>query len=286
MIYNCSVENAPLAEIARMGPIGLLEAGIPCQPFSTARRLEAGGQKKRDMSLAPEAHALGDMVFWTLHAAAVLNPAAIVAEETPGFLAPGCGAGWIFRTALERMGYRVEAKVVDPAKDGYGELQSRKRAVIVATTGQAFQWPKPEPNLQRTMAEILLDPDDPRCEWFDESTKPWFFRHAQRHRERGNGFGNVLEIRTTDLFCPTITKRYFALRGGSPVAVHPRQEGVYRFLTIPEVVALTGLPEDYVLPESKTIAGEIMGQGVLVGFFRRIFETVRRQEVAAESEVA
>jgi len=56
--------------------------------------------------------------------------------------------------------------------------------------------------------------------------------------------------------------------------VRPGREGWFRWLTLPEVKAITGLPAEYDLGPAKTRAGEIMGQGVLANVFRRIIEAV------------
>ena len=90
-MYCCSVEDVPWDELADLAPIGLLEMGIPCEPFSAIRRLDRGGQSKRNQQLPPEAHELGDMVYWALKAADVLNPHTVIVEQVPKFLDSGAG---------------------------------------------------------------------------------------------------------------------------------------------------------------------------------------------------
>jgi DNA (cytosine-5)-methyltransferase 1 len=88
--------------------VGLLTAGVPCEPFSRIRTLNKGSQTKRDKNLAPEAHELGDMVFWTLRAVD--------------------RAGQILQNALRRMGYSVEGRILDPSE--YGELTGRRQSTL------------------------------------------------------------------------------------------------------------------------------------------------------------
>ena len=272
-MYNCSVEQVPWEQLAKLAPVGLLEMGIPCEPFSAIRCLDRGGQEKRNRDLPPEAHELGDMVYWAIKAADVLNPHTVIVEEVPRFLESG--AGFILRLALNRMDYHVDARIIDPIK--YGALTGRKRAVIVATTYEQIDWPQPMPGTDRRLGEILDDiPADSEL-WFNRDTKPWLYDHWQRQTERGNGF-EPPKLTADSPSCPTIKKRYFAGQGDNPVVQHPdpRMRDHHRWLTLDEVRRLMGLPEDYDLGAAKTTAGEVLGQGVQVETFTRLVASVTR----------
>lgn len=267
---NSCVSEADFEAVLRQhGRVGLLHAGIPCEPYSVIRR-NAGNNVKVDKALAPEAHELGDMTFWVLRAVDILNPHTVVLEETPKWLESG--SGWIARHALTRMGYNVDARIID-ALD-LGAITSRKRAYTIGTMHPVVRWPEPVARTQR-MQDVLLPPDDPRCEWFtrEGGTKSWLFDHWDRQTEKGNGFASQL-VRYTDERIGTIKKRYFAGQGDNQVVVHPDDPSRYRWLTICEVKHIMGLPETYDLGEAKTIAGEIMGQGVEVGAVARIIQSV------------
>jgi len=274
-MINTSVEEAPWDELASLAPIGLLEMGIPCEPYSAIRRLNRGGQTKRDKALPPEAHELGDMVYWALKAADVLNPHTVIVEQIPRFLASG--AGFILRLALQRMGYTVDAQVINPID--YGAMTGRRRAVIVASTFDSIDWPAPSGgDPTRILGDLLDDVPDDSDLWFDRTTKPWLYRHWDRQTARGNGFEPPkLTARSTS--CPTIKKRYFAGQGDNPVIQHPRKIGMHRWLTLTEVRRLMGLPESYDLGTTKTAAGEVLGQGVEVGTFAQIIRSVTRKGV-------
>ena len=73
-----------------------------------------------------------------------------------------------------------------------------------------------------------------------------------------------------------ITKRYFAGQGDNPVVkdTRPGREGWFRWLTLSEVKRLIGLPDQYDLGCTRTTAGEVLGQGVLVDVFHRIIRSV------------
>lgn len=261
--HNMSVEQVPLDVLHAMRPLGLLTLGIPCEPYSKIRRLNRGGQVKRDKSLPPEAHELGDMFYWGLRAVEATNPHTVVIEEVPDFLK--AAAGFVTQQVLRRMGYNVEARVVDPTE--YGSLTGRKRAVIVATTNPQVRWPEPETN-KLQLGHIL---DGEPHEWFDAKTKPWLFNHWLKQTAKGNGF-EPPRLREDATRVPTIKKRYFAGQGDNPVVAHPTKPGTVRWFTLDEVKRLHGVPAGYNLKGSQTTAGEVLGQGVEVRTFRKIIE--------------
>lgn len=262
IMLNTSIEQADLHSLAEaVGPIGLLDLGIPCEPFSTARRSGKRGN-------VPEAHDLGDMTFWALRAVDIFNPHTVVVEEVPGYLESG--AGEILQRSLERMGYTVDARVFNSAD--YGMLTSRKRAVIVATTFPEVRWPVP---IERTrvLGDMLIDAESAEAEWFDRESKGWLYRHWENQTAKGNGFAPpVLGRESTSVGC--IKKRYFAQQGDNPVVGHPIDPTKHRWLTLKEVKNLMGLPSEYYLGEARTKAGEIMGQGVAVEFFATLIKAV------------
>ena len=272
-MYNCSVEEVPWDELARLAPIGLLEMGIPCEPFSAIRRLDRGSQIKRSRQLPPEAHELGDMVYWALKATDVVNPHTVIVEQVPQFLESG--AGLILRLALQRMGYAVDARIVNPL--AFGELTGRKRAVIVATSFDEVRWPEVVAR-PRQLGEVLDNVPDDNELWFNRETKPWLYEHWERQTARGNGF-EPPKLTATCTSCPTIKKRYFAGQGDSPVVQHPRKIDHHRWLTLDEVRRLMGLPDKYDLGSAKTITGEVLGQGVQIDTFTQIIRSVTNTRV-------
>lgn len=274
-LNSCISEVDWRAVRAKVGPVGLFHAGIPCEPFSAIRRND-GSNVKVNKALAKEAHELGDMTFWTLLAVDTLNPHSVIIEEVPAWLESG--AGQIARHALARMGYTVDARVVDAAD--LGGMTSRKRAVMVATSFAAVVWPEGGQDSAK-LSSVLLSAEDSRCEWFSRETesKSWLFDHWDKQTAKGNGFASAV-IRYDDVKVGTIKKRYFAGQGDNPVVAHPTQPGLYRWLTIEEVKAIMGLPADYWLGSTKTLAGEMMGQGVEVTSMTAIVRSVMTEGCA------
>lgn len=256
VMFNMSISEVSVEELPE---VELITMGIPCKPFSNARH--------RDRSTVPEDHELGDLVFWALKIIDHLNPASIVIEEVPGFM--HSGAGFILMNALRRMGYNLWHETLDAAD--YGQLTGRKRAVIVAHT-DGYEAPIPS-TTEQCLGDLLEDDDG----WFTKETKPWLFNHWKRQTAKGYGFapsGNRLCTEQSTRV-GTIKRRYFAQQGDNPVVCHPTEPGKCRWLTVTEVKRLHGVPDDYQLPKAKTVAGEILGQGVSVGLFEQVIAGIQ-----------
>lgn len=265
--HNGHLYQGCISEVAMRGlpQVDLFIGGIPCEPFSRARRQV--GNSKRTVGGYVD-HDLADMTFWALMVIDACNPRTIILEEVEDFVTSELGV--IAVKVLERMGYTVESRVIDGTQ--YGALTTRKRSVVAAVTDGPINWPAPYANT-RTMGEILHSVDDPRCEWFHIDDKTWLRDHWEKQTAKGNGFISQ-QLHPDTPSVQAITKRYFAGQGDNPVVCHPTKADTFRWLTIDEVKSIMGLPESYDLGDAKTTAGEIMGQGVLVDVFRQIIESI------------
>jgi DNA (cytosine-5)-methyltransferase 1 len=285
----CGIQDADLETIAaQVGPVGLYHGGVPCEPYSAIRRND-GTNTKVDKTLPPEAHELGDMTYWNLRAIEIFNPHTVVLEEVPQYL--DSASGYITQHVLHRLGYTVDSRVFNSAD--FGGLTARKRAVIVATTFDRVDWPEPVPATRRLL-DILTPAEDSSCEWFTRTTpsKSWLFDHWAKQQARGNGLFSAI-VDYDDLTIGTIKKRYLAGQGDNQVVLHPADREKlkvdamdptvrYRWLTVNEIKRLMDLPDSYYLGETKTTAGEILGQGVHVGMFTAIIKSVTRQFAVQE----
>jgi DNA (cytosine-5)-methyltransferase 1 len=266
-MFNLSVEDAPLDQLP---PVELLTLSPPCEPYSVARRRDKITGAKRDRSLPPEAHPLSDLTIWAAYIIRKLNPATVVIEQAPGYLTSG--TGYMIQHFLKRAGYTVEARVLDPRD--YGELTGRRRTVIVAHSGSNFQWPQPSRATQ-TFADIRDDESVLQDQYFTAETKPWLVNHWNTQIAKGNGFAST-QISDDSTSVPCITKRYMAGQGTGAVVKNTITENCWRWLTLNEIRKLHRIPDSYQLSDtSKTLSGEIIGQGVIVSLFKTIIEATR-----------
>ena len=221
-------------------------------------------------TLPPEAHPLSDLTIWAAHIIRKLNPATVVIEQAPGYLTSG--TGYMIQHFLKRAGYTVEARVLDPRD--YGELTGRRRTVIVAHSGSNFQWPQPS-HATQTFADIRDDESTLQDQYFTAETKPWLINHWNTQVAKGNGFAST-QISNESTSLPCITKRYMAGQGTGAVVKHTITENCWRWLTLNEIRKLHRIPDSYQLSDSsKTLSGEIIGQGVIVSLFKRIIDATR-----------
>jgi DNA (cytosine-5)-methyltransferase 1 len=266
-MFNLSVEDAPLDQLP---PVELLTLSPPCEPYSVARRRDKITGAKRDRSLPPEAHPLSDLTIWAAYIIRKLNPATVVIEQAPGYLTSA--TGYMIQHFLKRAGYTVEARVLDPRD--YGELTGRRRTVIVAHSGSNFQWPQPSRATQ-TFADIRDDESVLQDQYFTAETKPWLVNHWNTQIAKGNGFAST-QISDDSTSVPCITKRYLAGQGTGAVVKHMIIDNCWRWLTLNEIRKLHRIPDSYQLSDtSKTLSGEVIGQGVIVSLFKTIIEATR-----------
>lgn len=266
-MFNLSVEDAPLDQLP---PVELLTLSPPCEPYSVARRRDKITGAKRDRSLPPEAHPLSDLTIWAAYIIRKLNPATVVIEQAPGYLTSA--TGYMIQHFLKRAGYTVEARVLDPRD--YGELTGRRRTVIVAHSGSNFQWPQPSRATQ-TFANIRDDESVLQDQYFTAETKPWLVNHWNTQIAKGTGFAST-QISDDSTSVPCITKRYMAGQGTGAVVKNTITENCWRWLTLNEIRKLHRIPDSYQLSDSsKTLSGEIIGQGVIVSLFKTIIEATR-----------
>jgi DNA (cytosine-5)-methyltransferase 1 len=263
-MFNMSIADVPVDELRAL-PVELLNISAVCGPYSNVRTVTRG-QGKRDRAQVPEASPDGDLTMWAAAFIHLLNPATIVFEQVPAWLESGAGAS--MKGYLERLGYKVETKIFDGNQ--YGELQKRKRAVMVAHSDDgSFNWPEPSP-VARTLGDELDPEEEVAGEYFTEKEKGWLFEHWRKQAAKGNNFkGTKLTRESTSV--PAIKSRYFAQQGDNPVVCHPSENSV-RWFTFAEARRLQGIPEDFYLgeQENKTVAGAALGQGVIVSLFQKI----------------
>lgn len=265
LMFNMSVADVPLDELPE---VEILTIGIPCEVFSNLRTTTRGTGQKRDRSQVPEAqHIDADLTMWAALIIERVNPATVIIEEAKEWL--NSGAGWMMRHFLTRLGYSVDARVIDAVE--YGELMNRRRSVMIATSDTEINWPREERTARR-LGDIFDTPEEVEGTWFDADSKAWLFRHWTNQRAKGNGF-EAVKVTAESATIKTITKRYLSGQGDGSVIAHDSEPGVCRWFSLAEIRRLFGVPESFILPSAKTTAGEVIAQGVIVTLFQKIIET-------------
>lgn len=263
--HEGTMHNSDVAEVIleELEQVEFLIGGIPCEPFSIARKNKGKETKSSAM------HQNIDLSMHFLIIVKKVNPRKIILEEVTPYLKSEIGIATI--SALKRMGYNIEVKQVSGTQ--FGEVTTRKRVVIIASYDEIKSMKFI--SINKKICDVLQNVNDTECKWWNRKTKSWVFINWEKEKAKGNNFQS--QIITYDSVEPvqTIPKRYFAQQAGNPVVKHPTLSDTYRWLTLTEVKRIMGLPDDYDLGDTKTIAGEVLGQGVLVNMFKKIFQEIK-----------
>lgn len=241
----------------------VLAAGIPCDCFGNTgiTGKKAHGKK------AKEAGDTGSLAYHVLSLVEKIRPALVLIEQVPGFAHSAIGD--IVRSVLKVRGYNLAEQIIPAAE--YGSLSRRERFVLVASIGKQFSFNKQRFFKIKTIGDILEIPLEDR-EWLTKENSnaiAMFLRNEIEHKNRGNNF-KMARTHVTDTVVKTITKGYYKNRLTDPILVNPNNPNQYSFFTPRELARINGLPDNFILPETKTTAGEIIGQGVAYDMFYSI----------------
>jgi DNA (cytosine-5)-methyltransferase 1 len=266
----------------------VLAAGFPCQPFSIA-----GVSKKRSLG-QPDGFACNTQGTLFFDVARIIDshrPAAFILENVKNLRSHDAGNTLriILDTLEQGLGYQVFSKIID-AK-GFVP-QHRERIFIVGfREPTSFSWDDLRLPARDTMSlSSILHPQDgsePIEEPFTTgkkakvnekyilSEKLWTYlqNYAQKHREKGNGFGFGL-VRKNDT-SRTLSARYY--KDGSEILVS-RGRGRPRRLTPRECSRLMGFDEPgrpLQIPVSDTRAYKQFGNAVVPKVVDEVFRIMK-----------
>jgi DNA (cytosine-5)-methyltransferase 1 len=251
----------------------VLVAGFPCQPFSIA-----GVSKKNSLGKAHgfECTTQGTLFFDVARIIAAKRPKAFLLENVKNLVSHDKGRTLqiILETLRDELGYHVQYRVLDGGKF---TPQHRERILIVGyRQPTAFDFAALElPQTPHSLAEILHPEDGseiPEEQYtlgrnalvnpkYILSQKLWQYLqdYAQKHREKGNGFGFGLV--TPKDTARTLSARYY--KDGSEILV-ARGKSNPRRLTPRECARLMGFPDSFKIPVSDTQAYKQFGNSVVV----------------------
>ena len=202
---------------------------------------------------------------------------------------------------LEPLGYYVNYGVLDAAD--YGTPQSRKRGIFLIS--KIRKWEFPEKMKKISVKDVIGDL--PSLESGETSNIPWHYakKHVDRHvlwmkhtptgktafeneiyypqKEDGvriKGYNTTYKRIDWDKPAPTVTMCNGAI--SSQNNVHPGRklsDGTYsdaRVLSILEIMRLTGLPDDWDIPEnaSDNFIRQVIGEAFPPKYSAKLLETI------------
>jgi DNA (cytosine-5)-methyltransferase 1 len=258
--------------------LDLLDGSPPCQPFSTAGTLQRGWGKERDYG--DHSQRADDLVYEYARLVGEVRPRAFVMENVKG-LVMGVAKGYFLRlmSDLRAHGYRVGASVLDA--QWLGVPQSRQRVFIIGMREDLDLEPTfPEPLPYRySMVDALphlrgstyefdtkghnqaphsrSDPEQHPVHAIalSNGAAPWHHTLVTGRTGSYEGVGYARRPFDLEAPSPTVqatgasTTRIEVTGGDAPRGAEP---GERRKLTIPEVAALCGFPEDFAVEGAYT----------------------------------
>jgi DNA (cytosine-5)-methyltransferase 1 len=272
--YKAWFGDLPAGDITKIDPASIpdhdvLAAGFPCQPFSIA-----GVSKKNSLGRAHgfKDVAQGTLFFHVVTIAEIKRPPVILLENVKNLLSHDKGNTWkVIHSNLVDLGYKVFFQVIDAANF---VPQHRERIFIVcfdpAVFGEnpPFSFPQ-MPEQKPVFRSVLEKAPDPR---YTLSDHLWTYlqNYAQRHKEKGNGFG--FGLAKFDGITRTLSARYY--KDGSEILI-PQPKKNPRRLTPREAARLMGFPDNLPIVVSDTQAYKQFGNAVVPP----VAEAVARQIV-------
>lgn len=241
----------------------VLLAGFPCQPFSIA-----GVSKKRSMGRPTgfEDKTQGTLFFEVARIIRDKRPRAFLLENVKNLISHDKGNTFktIVMTLERELGYKIRYRVLDASQ---WSCQHRERIYIVGfRDGTDFTFEDLDvPEIRtRMLSDILQSDVDDR---YTLSNRLWetLQRHAEKHRERGNGFGYGLT--PLDSTTRTLSARYH--KDGSEILV-PQGGRNPRRLTPRECARLQGFPDSFIIPVTDTQAYREFGNSVSIPVVRSV----------------
>lgn len=262
--YKAWFGEMPAGDIRKIKPTDIpshdiLAAGFPCQPFSIA-----GVSKKISLGMA---HGFkdknqGNLFFYLATIIEAKRPPVLLLENVKNLQSHNKGRTWgVIKETLEDLDYVVFHKIHDAA---YWVPQHRERIFIIGFDKKVFG-SNPEfkfpvlPEKKHQLKEIL---ESKPAEKYTLSEHLWKYLqdYAQKHREKGNGFG--FGIANPEGVTRTLSARYY--KDGSEILISQKHKKIPRRLTPHECARLMGFPEEAKIVVSDTQAYRQFGNGVVV----------------------
>lgn len=238
--------------------IDVLCGGFPCQPFSRA------GKKQGFLN-----ETQGTLFFDILQIIQERKPKVIFLENVRNLVVHDEGKTFsVIQNAILAEGYSFQYQIIDASP-----LVPQKRVrcyMVCVKDNKPFTFPEiTGPEIPLSSA---LEHNVPSTYTISDNMWAGHQKRTKRNLARGTGF----TAHTADIKRPahTLVARYY--KDGKECLI-PQDGKNPRMLTPRECARLQGFPEEFILPESKTVAYKQMGNSVAVPVLKKIAECIVKQ---------
>ena len=262
--YAAWFGDPPYGDIRQINPSDIpdhdiLAAGFPCQPFSIA-----GVSKKnslgREHGFRDEAQ--GTLFYNVAAIAEIKRPPVLLLENVKNLVSHDKGRTFkVIHSTLTDLDYVVFHKVLDAAD--FGVPQHRERIFLVCfdrrVFGNAPPFYYPAKSEKRAKLADILDPAPDSKYTLTDHLWKYLQDYAQRHREKGNGFG--FGLADPEGITRTLSARYY--KDGSEILIPQGNGTPPRRLTPREAARLMGFDDRLPIVVSDTQAYRQFGNAVV-----------------------
>jgi DNA (cytosine-5)-methyltransferase 1 len=259
VVFNEDISRVDMRRVRRsvarqIGTLALLQIGLQCDDFTTVKSPRL---KREEMAtFRPSSRELG---HYALRLVEMLSPATVMVENVAGW--HGSEAQAIFGAVLTRLGYHVQAVVLD-ASD-FGALTLRPRCYLVASCWPGFAFPAPTGRNATPLSEVLRD-ELPYCRDVSHTSAVHDARGTPRAR-----------------FCPlsgTVVRTVLKsqARQAKDSLYFQDDQGALLLPSLKALKILHGLPESFNLDQvGHEVAVEQIGQGVDIPLHQAVAAALR-----------
>ena len=270
-------ELDPLALLERLdlrpGELDLLEGSPPCSSFSSAN---VGSTKSSVHAYSDGIKQRTDDLFdeW-LRLLDGIAPRAAVAENVAGLWNGEENYAYLehVTSSIVRLGYRVEARILNAA--AHGAATARRRTIVVATRPElaAFRWPPGGAEAFALADALATAPPSPADELEAADIRRYAIFPEWEKLGPGEGSERYFNLvrPALDRPLPTITQT-----GASPGAASVTHPTEPRKLTATEVAWVSGFPADFVLAGTPAQRYERVGRAVPPPLYEAVGRSIAR----------
>ena len=256
--YYTNFGDVPFGDITKISADSIpqhdvLCAGFPCQPFSHIGKREGFKHPTQ-----------GTMFHEIVRIIENKKTPVLFLENVPGLINHDDGNTLqVIIETLHDMGYKVQHTVLDASH--FGIPQKRKRFYLVAFLDHnvRFEFPSP-PMIFKNIGDIL-ETDITGYSISEHLQKSYLFK-------KDDGKPVIVDKSSTGAI-KTLVSTYHKIQRLTGTFVKDGETGV-RLLTTSECKAIMGIPENFVIPVSRTQMYRQMGNSVVVPVVTKIAEKI------------
>ena len=236
----------------------ILVAGFPCQPFSIS------GVSKKNALKVPHGFkdpTQGTLFFEIKRILEYRRPAAFMLENVKNLR--NHDRGITYKIIMDILKNELKYDVHDKVIDARSYVPQHRERIYIVGFNRPVDFNFPVKNVtEKPKFKDILEENAPSKYTLTEHLWDYLQEYANKHREKGNGFG--FGLTAPDSYSRTLSARYY--KDGSEILI-PQDGNIPRRLTPRECANLMGFSQlrpDYNIPVSDTQAYKQFGNSVIV----------------------